>query len=181
LCDDKPMSWTIRQAQDTDLSFLGGMLYEAANWRPENRAADKNDVLGNPHVALYLAGWGRPGDTALLAEDEHDQPAGAAWFRFFSRDAPGYGFIDETVPELLLAVRAELRGRGIGASLLNALVDIARDQGVRGLSLSVEEDNPALRLYERIEFRSVEKRGNGHTMGLDLESGPPKERLGDDR
>jgi hypothetical protein len=64
------MSWTIRRAQDSDLSFLRMMLYEAADWRSGNRATDQNDVLADPHVARYLAGWGRPGDTALLALDE---------------------------------------------------------------------------------------------------------------
>ena len=149
------MGWTIRRAQDSDVGFLREMLLEAATWRPGNRATEKIDVLADPHVTRYLAEWGRPGDTALLALDEQGEPAGAAWFRFFSKDEPAYGFIDETIPELSIAVRADIRGRGIATGLLKALVRAAREQGVRALSLSVEEDNPALRLYERIAFRSV--------------------------
>jgi GNAT superfamily N-acetyltransferase len=165
------MGWTIRRAQDSDVGFLREMLLEAATWRPGSRATDKNDVLADPHVTRYLAEWGRPGDTALLALDEQGEPAGAAWFRFFSKDEPAYGFIDETIPELSIAVRADIRGRGIATGLLRALVRTAREQGVRALSLNVEEDNPALRLYEGIGFCPVEKASNASTMRLDLEPG----------
>ena len=70
---------------------------------------------------------------------------------------PGYGFVDEGTPEVSLGVRAEARGRGVGTSLLTALVREAGRRGLAALSLSIEPDNPAVRLYERLGFQIVDQ------------------------
>jgi len=47
-----------------------------------------------------------------------------------------------------IAVRDDLRGRGIGSRLLDCMVDVARGVGVRKIYLEVRESNEgALRLY----------------------------------
>lgn len=50
------------------------------------------------------------------------------------------------------------RGRGTGGALIRAVMDIAREDA-RELTLHVEPNNPALRLYERLGFRLIEERG----------------------
>jgi ribosomal-protein-alanine N-acetyltransferase len=80
----------------------------------------------------------------------------------------GYGFVAADVPELSIAVAPEARGRGFGTQLLGALVAAARDAGHRAISLSVEPENPALRLYERPGFRRVGNEGGAWTMALEL-------------
>ena len=72
---------------------------------------------------------------------------------------------------MTLAVRRDARGRGVGSALLDALIACARAARVGALSLSVEEDNPALGLYERCGFVSVARVGNAVTMRLDLDEG----------
>ena len=52
----------------------------------------------------------------------------------------------------------EHRGRGIGTALLRALLEEAAEAGKR-LSIHVEVNNPARRLYERLGFVPVEERG----------------------
>lgn len=157
----------IRPANASDLGFLEDMLYEAATWRDPHD--DRDTVMGNPHVASYLSDWGRPGDTALVATDELGSRVGAAWFRFFSAEEPGYGFLDETIPGIAIAVEQSFRGRGVGIALMAALISAARDQTIHALSLSVETDNaPAVRLYEHYGFRRVSEREGALTMRLDL-------------
>jgi GNAT superfamily N-acetyltransferase len=136
--------------------------------RPDGRHRKRRRRLAEPRLGRYLAGWGRAGDAGVLALDERDQPIGAAWYRLFAHDQPGYGFLAESIPELSIAVRPSFRGRGVGTALLNALVRLARDEGHAALSLSVEPDNPARKLYERVGFRKVGSKGGSWTMRLDL-------------
>jgi ribosomal protein S18 acetylase RimI-like enzyme len=143
------------------------MLYEAATWRGEPRPSIE-EVLARPEISVYLDAWGRAGDTALIAEDESGKRLGAAWYRLFTADAHGYGFIDSSVPELTVSVRGAVRGRGVGTALLLALIDQAADEGLNELSLSVEKDNPALRLYERLGFKPAADPGDTVTMRLSL-------------
>ena len=60
------------------------------------------------------------------------------------------------------------RRRGVGTRLLAALVAEAERSALPALSLSVEPDNPAARLYERLGFRTVGVNGGSLTMLLDL-------------
>ena len=157
----------IRLATTEDRPFLEEMLREAATWRGNN---DAGDVLGDPHIALYIADWGREGDGGVLAEDEGGDPVGAAWFRLFDAEEHGFGFIGQDVPELTVGVRSDARGQGFGTALLTALIREARTAGSGAISLSVEEDNPAIRLYKRLGFMPVGRVGNALTMRLDLRS-----------
>jgi ribosomal protein S18 acetylase RimI-like enzyme len=102
-----------------------------------------------------VKGWGRPGDTVLIAVDDAF-PVGAAWYRLFRNDQPGYGFVDEETPELAIAVVPSRRGHGVGEALLEALCERARADGYRALSLSVARDNPGLvAFYEQHGFQVV--------------------------
>ncbi|MEX2467626.1 MAG: ribosomal protein S18-alanine N-acetyltransferase [Gemmatimonadota bacterium] len=60
-----------------------------------------------------------------------------------------------------IAVRPDLRGRGLGARLLQAVLDTCRRRGVESLYLEVRESNlAAAALYERFGFRDVGRRKN---------------------
>lgn len=61
---------------------------------------------------------------------------------------PGCGFVDAKAPEIGLWVADDCRGRGLRRSLLNELVEEADGCGIGQLSLSVEKENFARRLYE---------------------------------
>jgi ribosomal protein S18 acetylase RimI-like enzyme len=76
--------------------------------------------------------------------------------------------VDESIPELTIAVVPSRRGRGFGEELLAGLLERARQEGYEALSLSVEKENPALRLYERFGFRPVSEIGDSVVMRADL-------------
>jgi ribosomal protein S18 acetylase RimI-like enzyme len=150
----------IRRGGAQDLRFLRDMLHHAYYWR---------ERVPGSLVSRYVRGWGRPGDTAVIALDG-GFPVGAAWFRVFKGDEPGYGFIDEQTPELAIAVVPSQRGKGVGEQLLLALIERARQAGYTSLSLSVEPGNPARKLYERHGFRVVDEGADAWTMVASLES-----------
>ena len=160
------MSVVLRPADAADGPFLAEMLVAAAFWRPEGPVGSVRDVMDQPEFAHYVAGWPHRSDCGVIAEDEH--PVGAAWFRFLPANDPGYGFIDAETPELSIGVALPRRGQGIGSRLLNALVVQARGAGLAALSLSVESDNYARGLYERVGFETVGAVGGSLTMLLRL-------------
>ena len=121
----------------------------------------------DPAVSKYIEGWGRTGDIGYIALIR-DVPVGSATARFFSRKNPGYGFIDESIPELGMAVLPEYRGRGIGTLLLRTLMQSLSDRGIGAVSLSVDVRNPAERLYEWFGFYEVGTTGRSMTMRADL-------------
>ena len=153
----------IRRGGRQDVRFLRDMLHHAYYWR------EREPGEGPGPVALYVKGWGRPGDTAVIALEEAF-PVGAAWYRLFRRDQPGYGFVDEETPELAIAVVPSRRGRGIGDALLKALFERAKAEGHRALSLSVgRDDEGLLSFYEKHGFARVhEDGGDSVTMRREL-------------
>jgi GNAT superfamily N-acetyltransferase len=158
----------IRAALPADLPFLREMLFEAAYWRPDAPRPALEQGLARPDLAKLLAGWGRPGDLAVIAESAAGAPTGAAWCRLWTAAEHSYGFLGETVPELGIGVARAWRRRGIGAALLAALLAAARRAGFACMSLSVEPDNPALSLYRRAGFREAGKSGGALTLAVDL-------------
>lgn len=142
---------SLRPARVSDLPFLRSMLYEAAFWRPDSERPPLEVALRDPHLAVYLDGWGRVGDRGRIVEQE-DGPVGAVWVRFFDDEAHGYGYVAAAIPELTIAVAPGHRRQGIGGALLDAILDDLRRHGTGAVSLSVETDNPARTLYEQVGF-----------------------------
>ena len=154
----------VRTAEPDDAAFLQQALMWAANWRG---APTSDPPRVDPAIARYLTSWPREGDFGVVAEDETG-PIGAAWGRTFPSEEPGYGYIGPEIPEVTIAVAPSKRGGGVGTALLDALIDLAHSNGVAALSLSVEDGNEAVRLYESVGFRPAQRAGNSLTMRLDL-------------
>jgi len=154
----------IRRAEPGDLPFLREMLFEAAFWRAGVPRPSIEEGLARPDLVRLLEGWGRPGDAAVVAEAHTGEPAGAAWYRFWTAEDHSYGFVAPDVPELGIAVRSPFRHQRLGARLLRALLEQAAEQGIRRVSLSVEQGNPALALYRRLGFHRVERVGGAWTL-----------------
>ena len=93
----------IRPATKDDVQFLKKMLYEAARWNPDWPREPIEEVLADPVLVRYHQGWGREGDGGVVAEVDA-VPVGAAWYRLFTAEDPGYGFVDDKIPELSIAV-----------------------------------------------------------------------------
>ena len=96
------MDFDLRPACAADAAFLTEMLAAAAFWRSGGPTGSVQDVVSDPHLAHYVAGWPQPGDIGVVAEI--DRPIGAAWLRYFMPENPGYGFIDPATPEIAMGV-----------------------------------------------------------------------------
>lgn len=86
-------------------------------------------------------------DASVVAVDEDGRPVGAAWWHFGKPPlVPG------DVPEMVVAVTPDGRGRGVGRALVEALAARAAARGHTRLALNVHIRNPAARLYSRAGF-----------------------------
>ena len=130
-------------------------------------------VVDLSELQVYIAGFGtRPGDHCLVAEME-GTVIGAAW----SRIMEDYGHIDNSTPSLAISLLPDYRGRGIGTQLLNSLLLLLQENGYLRASLSVQKDNPALRLYERAGFQILEEKGTEYLMLRDITQAVQQENV----
>src|SRR4051794_4041366 len=124
----------LRPVDIHDVRFLRDMLRHAYHWR---LAEDTERP-----VYRYVQNWGRKGDAGVVAlEGPHEY--GAAWYRLFTEDEPGFGFVDEQTPELTIAGVPSRRGEGAGEEPLDALPARAREDGDAGGSPSPPQGAPA--------------------------------------
>ena len=157
----------IRAAGPGDADVLWRMLVEAFDWA--GGSGSLAQVQSRPDVAHYVQGWPVEGDFGVVAADDAGSAVGAAWARLLTAADPGYGWVGDDVPELSMGVLPEHRAAGVGTALLSALIESARSRGIARLSLSVEDGNPARRLYERAGFRKVGRNGGSDTLALSLQ------------
>ena len=153
------MNTIIRKIRPEEYSLLREFLYQAiyllVGVDPPPRS-----VVDLPELQVYIADFDtRPGDHCIVAEAA-GKVVGAAWCRIMA----DYGHIDNGTPSLAISLLPEYRGLGIGTRLLNDLLLLLQEHGYLRASLSVQKENPALRLYQRTGFRIVAERGTEYLM-----------------
>ena len=138
----------LRPATDADVEAIQQIVYEAISWNASAEFPPLETIIDHPELIRYHGGWGRPGDAGVLADAGGEVVAGA-FYRLFTEADHGQGYIDADTPEVAVAVWGAPKGKGVGSTLLDALHEMARNAGFAKVSLAVDSDNPAMRLYER--------------------------------
>ena len=137
-----------------DHDLVREMMFEALFVRAGDEPFPRS-VLDEPAIRHYYAGFGEVGTDAGVAAVVGGEVVGACWFRLLAGDDRGYGWVADDVPELTIALAPGQRGQGIGTQLLHTVLGVAAEMGFRSISLSVDPDCPACRLYERAGFIHV--------------------------
>ena len=166
------MNTIIRKMRPEEHDLLREFLYQAIYF-PEGMEPPPRSVVDLPELQVYIADFGtRPGDHGLVAEVEK-KVIGAAWCRIME----DYGHIDNITPSLAISLLPEYRGQGTGTQLLNGLLLLLQENGYQQASLSVQKENPALRLYQRTGFRILAERGTEYLMLWDSTQGVQQENM----
>ena len=153
------MNTIIRKIRPEEHDLLREFLYQAI-YLPEGMEPPPRSVVDLPELQVYIADFGtRPGDHCIVAEAA-GKVVGAAWCRIMA----DYGHIDNDTPSLAISLLPEYRGLGIGTRLLNDLLLLLQEHGYLRASLSVQKENPALRLYQRTGFHIVAERETEYVM-----------------
>jgi ribosomal-protein-alanine N-acetyltransferase len=129
---------------------------------------DLERIMGVMAVAFeptYGEAWNRrqvsdalvmPNTYYILAGEDGEEPVpGGPTIGF----ALSRGALDEE-ELLLIAVRPEHRGRGVGAVLLDRFIATAQARGKTRLFLEMRDGNPADSLYRRAGFEPIARRRN---------------------
>ena len=153
------MNTIIRKIRPEEHNLLREFLYQAI-YLPEGMEPPPRSIIDLPELQAYVTDFGtQPGDHCLVAEVER-KVIGTAWCRIME----DYGHIDNDTPSLAISLLPEYRGQGTGTQLLNALLLLLRENGYQRASLSVQKENPALRLYQRAGFRILAEKGTEYLM-----------------
>jgi ribosomal protein S18 acetylase RimI-like enzyme len=153
----------IREIKPVNYPVLADFLYLAI-FQPPGAEPLPREVIEKPEIAIYIDGFGsQKGDMGVVAELD-GKIVGAAWTRII----PAFGHIDDDTPELAISVLPEYRNQGIGTKLLKQLFTQLAQKGFKQTSLSVQKANPALRLYERMEYKSVSENDADYIMVREL-------------
>ncbi len=146
------------------------MLYEAVFWSPFQDRIPINELFRVPEISKMLIDWPtREGDFSLIAIDENGIPIGAAWYRFGTEKDHCFGFVDAGIPELGILLVKKYRGQGLGKKLMIRLMKHAKSKGIKKISLSVDPDNYAMQIYEKLGFIKVSESGTSWTMLKELD------------
>ena len=155
----RPAELIVRAATAGDEPFLWRMLALAASMDGSDEAISVAKT--DPKLAVYLDGY----DVGFVAERD-GVAIGAAWLR---SGEPMEGKVwTPSMPELVIASIPDVRGEGVGNALLRAIVDASGGR-FAAIALSVREENPAVRLYERFGFvieRVIVNRVGGRSLAM---------------
>jgi ribosomal protein S18 acetylase RimI-like enzyme len=148
-----------RPVAEADLAFVYALYAQvraaelaAVPWPQEAKDAFLAEQAALQH-RHYVANY--PGADLLVIEDRSG-PIGRV---YVYRSPAEIRIMD-------IALLPDRRNRGIGTGLLNEILAEARATGSR-VTLHVEPDNPAQRLYHRLGFRLIEHRGVYDFLGWD--------------
>ena len=97
------MHYILRPITASDESFLWEMLYQAI-YVPPHEPPYPHDNVYLPEFSRYVQDWGKPGDSGAIAVTHNGQPIGAAWIRLLISSQGGHGYVDDTTPELTMAI-----------------------------------------------------------------------------
>lgn len=152
---------TLHPLDPGDVRLLRAATLINVNW--SGPRFDAHDVLTIREFAHYTKLSPKRGDFGLVASSAEGW-AGCVWVVFLPPTDPGYGFVAPGVGELSLCVQSSFRRMGLGRELLGSALDVARRRGDTAVSLSVEDGNPAQRLYTSMGFVDVDPREKPGTM-----------------
>ena len=160
-------SITFRPFTKADLPVMKDLLY-AAIFIPEGTEPPSQDVLEIPEVDVYIKDFGTKKDDYCLLAELDGKIIGGVWVRILADEIKGFGNIDSETPEFSISVFKEYQNMGIGTKLMSQMIDLMKTKNYKQLSLSVQKENYAARMYKKLGFEIVRENEHDYIMVLNL-------------
>ena len=140
----------LREIRDNEIELLQDFLYEAI-FIPEGVEPPVRDIIEQPELKLYYEDFGKGMADYCIVADDDGRVIGAAWTRIMN----DYGHVDDDTPSFAISLYKEYRGQGIGTRLMENMLALLKEKGYERASLAVQKANYAVRMYEKVGFKTV--------------------------
>lgn len=146
------MDYIIRNIREEEYRLLDDFLYEAIFIPKQySQRVERDIIYTDPKLYDAIRDFGTYADDRCLVAEVDGKVAGAVWTRI----ADEYGHLDDNTPSLAISLYEEYRGKGIGTELVRRMLRLLKEQGYQKVSLSVNEENFAVKIYEKFGFKKI--------------------------
>ena len=153
----------IRKLRDDETELLKDFLYEAI-YIPDGIQPPERSIIELPELSIYYEDFGNsPADNCLVAEED-GKVVGAVWTRIMN----DYGHVDDETPSFAISLYKEYRGKGFGTEMMRRMLGLLKEQGYKKASLAVQKANYAVRMYEKVGFKIIDKNDEEYIMVCEL-------------
>lgn len=153
----------IRELRYDEVELLKDFLYEAI-FIPEGVESPAREIIEQPELKIYYENFGTGrADRCIVAEDD-GKVVGAVWTRIMN----DYGHVDDETPSFAISLYKKYRGQGIGTRLMKKMLALLKEKGYERASLAVQKANYAVRMYEKVGFKTVDENDEEYIMVCEL-------------
>ncbi|WP_366523322.1 GNAT family N-acetyltransferase [Fusobacterium sp.] len=153
----------MRKIKECEYPLLDDFLYKAI-YTPENEIAPPKNVTKIPELQVYIKDFGKSKDDIGFVAEFDKKVVGMIWARVMN----DYGHIDDEIPSLAMSVDREFQNKGIGTELLKKILEELKGKKYEKVSLSVQKENYAVKLYRKVGFKVYEETSEEFIMLLEI-------------
>ena len=156
------MNYNIRELKKLEYDVLNKFLYHAI-FIPEGIEPPPENIILQPELQVYVKDFGKSPHDKAFAAIHDDNIIGAVWVRIMD----DYGHIDDYTPSLAISVLPDFRNMGIGTALMIKILDELKNNYEK-VSLSVQKENYAVKMYHNVGFKTVDENEEEYIMVCEL-------------
>ncbi len=157
------MDLLIRKIRPEEYQLLDSFLYEAI-FIPEGCELPDKSIVNSPELQIYVDRFGEFPDDKCLVAEVSNKIVGAVWTRIMK----DYGHLDNDTPSFAISLYKEYRGYGIGTDLMKQMLALLKSSGYSRASLSVNKENYAAKMYQKLGFQIIRENDDDYLMVIDL-------------
>ena len=161
------MDYIIREIKKAEYDLLNDFLYEAI-YIPDGVEPPPKSIINCPGLQEYVFEFAKRKDDRALVAEVQGTVIGAIWVRIMNDY--GESDIDNDTPSLAMSVFQKYRGQGIGTSFFTATIIVSgkKSFGYSKISLSVQKNNYAVKMYKKAGFLVVDENSEEYIMTINL-------------
>lgn len=145
--------------QQSEYSLLENFLYEAI-FIPNGVEPPPKSIINRPELQVYISNFGASKHDIAFVVDIDGKIVGAVWVRIMN----DYGHVDDSTPSFAISLYKDYRRKGIGTALMKEMLTSLKLRGYEQASLSVQKENYATKMYQKLGFQIIEENEEEYLM-----------------